>query len=312
MASNPLLGKCMSWFLYRARPHSLFCPLDHTLILISINDCPFLFDIIRLAHHSYLGSQISLISKKNIRYEGILYSINEADATVALQDVKSFGTEGRELLDATGMSTFVPPNDAVHAYLLFRGQDIKDLHVHEKQPAKDAAVAAADPPSVTPPPPATSDPARAPQAKATAPAKATTSTKATAPAKAPASNKAPVPAKAPAASAKSQQQGGKNGTAAPPQQKKQPPPQQQHQPQQKQQQQTQQQKKQQQQQPKQDAKTKATSSVVTSKKENEVPKASQSSADASSSTNNRHPNNNMVGMGASLLNRKTRGPKGEG
>lgn len=79
-----------------------------------------------------LGSRISLISKKNIRYEGSLYSVNESDATVALQNVKSYGTEGRELLDTTGTSSFVPPNATVHAYLLFRGQDIKDLHVHEK------------------------------------------------------------------------------------------------------------------------------------------------------------------------------------
>ena len=74
-----------------------------------------------------------MISKKNIRYEGVLHSINESDATVALQDVKSYGTEGRELLDTTGQTNFVPPNDTVHTYLLFRGQDIKDLHVHEKQ-----------------------------------------------------------------------------------------------------------------------------------------------------------------------------------
>jgi protein LSM14 len=100
--------------------------------------------------HARLGSRISLISKKNIRYEGILYSINEADATVALQDVKSFGTEGRELLDATGFSTFVPPNDQVHAYLLFRGQDIKDLHVHEK--TNDVAPTPVEAAAVTPPP----------------------------------------------------------------------------------------------------------------------------------------------------------------
>ncbi len=82
-----------------------------------------------------------MISKKNIRYEGVLYSINESDATVALQDVKSYGTEGRELLDTTGQTNFVPPQDTVHTYLLFRGQDIKDLHVHEKQatPAAETA-----------------------------------------------------------------------------------------------------------------------------------------------------------------------------
>lgn len=104
------------------------------------------------------GSRISLISKNNIRYEGTLYSINEADAQVALQNVKSYGTEGRELLDTTGKSTYVPPNDIVHAYLLFRGQDIKDLHVHEKtiEAPPAAAVASNIEPEPTPPPPQTS------------------------------------------------------------------------------------------------------------------------------------------------------------
>lgn len=110
-------------------------------------------------YNIFSGSRISLISKNNIRYEGTLYSINEADAQVALQNVKSFGTEGRELLDTTGTSTYVPPNDVVHAYLLFRGQDIKDLHVHEKAtndvgpPAKTtttaAEVASSNPPTTT-------------------------------------------------------------------------------------------------------------------------------------------------------------------
>lgn len=88
-----------------------------------------------------LGSRISLISKKNIRYEGTLYSINESDATVALQNVKSYGTEGREQADG---STFVPPQDAIHPYLVFRGSDIKDLHVHEKVEVPAASVP--DPP----------------------------------------------------------------------------------------------------------------------------------------------------------------------
>lgn len=96
----------------------------------------FLFPLSFPASHpcpsstSFIGNRISLISKKNIRYEGTLYSINESDATVALQNVKSYGTEGRE--KAEEGCTFVPPQDAVHPYLLFRGQDIKDLHVHEQ------------------------------------------------------------------------------------------------------------------------------------------------------------------------------------
>ena len=107
------------------------------------------------------GSKISLISKKNIRYEGTLYSINEADATVALQNVKSYGTEGREKMDEG--CTFVPPQEDVHPYLLFRGQDIKDLHVHEKTAVAVEAV------ETTPQEPKVQEPAAA--AAAAAPSK---------------------------------------------------------------------------------------------------------------------------------------------
>jgi protein LSM14 len=82
-----------------------------------------------------------LISKKNIRYEGMLYSINEQNATVALQNVRSFGTEGREKIEP-GLAFVAPAPDAVHPYLLFRGQDIKDLHVHEQQPTEEEAAKA--------------------------------------------------------------------------------------------------------------------------------------------------------------------------
>ena len=83
---------------------------------------------------------------------------------MALQNVRSYGTEGREKLDPE--ATFVAPQDSVHPYLLFRGCDIKDLHVHEnasQQPPPDPAIMSSSaPPDVTPTP--------APAAQQSAPA----------------------------------------------------------------------------------------------------------------------------------------------
>lgn len=64
-----------------------------------------------------------------------------------MQSVRSYGTEGREKLDPT--CVFVGPQDSVHPYLLFRGCDIKDLHVHENaasQPPSDPAIMSTDAP----------------------------------------------------------------------------------------------------------------------------------------------------------------------
>lgn len=75
-----------------------------------------------------IGSRISLISKKDIRYVGFLYDINTSEATVALQDVRSFGTEHRPV------PQFVPPADTIYPFIKFRGSDINDLHIHDSQP----------------------------------------------------------------------------------------------------------------------------------------------------------------------------------
>jgi len=74
---------------------------------------------------AFIGCKISLISKSEIRYEGILYTIDTKESTIALAKVRSFGTEDRQT------DKPVAPRNEVYEYIIFRASDIKDLIVDD-------------------------------------------------------------------------------------------------------------------------------------------------------------------------------------
>jgi hypothetical protein len=71
--------------------------------------------------------RFNLISKSEIRYVGTLHEINPEQSTIALEDVYSFGTEGRPA------ENFIPASNSKYGYIVFRGSDVKDIKVAEEQ-----------------------------------------------------------------------------------------------------------------------------------------------------------------------------------
>ncbi|KAG9233126.1 Scd6-like Sm domain-containing protein [Amylocarpus encephaloides] len=72
-----------------------------------------------------------------VEYIGTLHEINSEASTVALENVSSFGTEGRK----NNPEEEIPPSDNVYEYIVFRGSDVKDLRI-------ERAAAPTEPPKV--------------------------------------------------------------------------------------------------------------------------------------------------------------------
>lgn len=73
----------------------------------------------------YIGCLMSLVSKQEIRYTGTLIAINSRDQTLVLQNVKSFGSEGRR----GGGNDEVPASAQVYDKVSFRAAELKDFYV---------------------------------------------------------------------------------------------------------------------------------------------------------------------------------------
>ncbi|KAL8807001.1 MAG: hypothetical protein Q9182_000982 [Xanthomendoza sp. 2 TL-2023] len=65
------------------------------------------------------------MTDSNSSYVGTLHEINSENSTVALENVTSWGTEGRD------PENEVPPSEIVYEYIVFRGSDVKDLRIEE-------------------------------------------------------------------------------------------------------------------------------------------------------------------------------------
>ena len=89
---------------------------------------------------SFIGAFISLTSQSNIRYQGVLSSIDSAQATLSLEKVRSFGTEGR--CAAAGQpQEEVPGNDSIYDYVVFRAADVLDLRIDGPSAPRDQPAA---------------------------------------------------------------------------------------------------------------------------------------------------------------------------
>ena len=61
------------------------------------------------------------------RYVGTLHEINPEQSTIALEDVYSYGTEGRKV------ERFIPASQQKFEYIVFRGNDVKDIKIVEAE-----------------------------------------------------------------------------------------------------------------------------------------------------------------------------------
>ena len=98
-----------------------------------------------MAGSPLIGCRMNLITKAEVRYEGILEVIDEDGDTVTLSNVRSFGTEKRRL------DQILPASEKVHEYLTFRRSQIKELSKCDEPELFDPAIVQSGPPPMKSP-----------------------------------------------------------------------------------------------------------------------------------------------------------------
>lgn len=76
----------------------------------------------------------NLLTPAPLSYVGVLHEINSDESTVSLENVRSFGTEGRK----GRPDDEVGPSDQVYEYIVFRGSDVKDLRIEDHPGIKES------------------------------------------------------------------------------------------------------------------------------------------------------------------------------
>jgi len=79
----------------------------------------------------YIGAPVTLVSSLDVRYEGVLFTIDPNESTVALQNVRCLGTEGRQSGEKS-----IPSSDTVYEFIIFRGENIKSISLLDKHEPK--------------------------------------------------------------------------------------------------------------------------------------------------------------------------------
>uniref|UniRef100_A0A915A3F0 Lsm14-like N-terminal domain-containing protein n=1 Tax=Parascaris univalens TaxID=6257 RepID=A0A915A3F0_PARUN len=73
----------------------------------------------------FIGSKLSVVSKRGIRYEGILYTVDPTESIIVLAEVRCFGTEDRITRNPFAGS------DNIYEYIVFNTADIDEVVVYE-------------------------------------------------------------------------------------------------------------------------------------------------------------------------------------